>query len=87
MNATILKHVLEGDFSSFKEEMSADIDEKIKQRLVALKEKFPAFLAQEVDLSEAKDDEELEDDEDDEDGEEKKGKKKGKKDDDEDDED
>ena len=87
MNATVLKHVLEGDFSSFKEELSKEVDSKIKNRLTSIKEKFPKFLASELEMAEAKEedeDEDLEDEDEDEDG---KKKKKGKKDDEDEDED
>jgi len=41
MKATVLKNVLDGDFSTFKEEFCADVDEKIKERIKLVQEKFP----------------------------------------------
>jgi len=54
MKATVLKNVLDGDFSTFKEEFCADVDEKIKERIKLVQEKFPNFMSQELGLSEAK---------------------------------
>ena len=82
MNASILKHVVDGDFSSFVEKIEEDVNTKVKEHLLNLKEKFPSYLAQELELAEKKEDEDKDEDKDeeDEDEEEVKGKKKGKKD-------
>jgi hypothetical protein len=52
MESTILKNVMDGDFSKFQDEMAAEIDSNIKEHLEVAKDGLPELVNQELGLSE-----------------------------------